>query len=242
MKPVLILEHQIPENIAYLGSWLKQNSIDYVVYNAERDKEFPDSIEPYSALAIMGGSMSANDKLYTNRQAEILILQAINKDIPVIGHCLGGQLIAKALGGKISTSPQPEIGWQDIAYVDSPLVEEWFGSDPTNTVIHWHYESFSIPEGATLLASNESCPNQVFSIGKHLAMQFHIEIDEKKLNFWVSDKDSNWELLQNKYNSVQNKEKMLGGSKIYLEKHKKTADNIYKNWLKTTGWQLNCIK
>ena len=62
MKPILILEHQIPENIAYLGTYLKRNNIPFVVYNAERDKVFPDSINEYSALAVMGGSMSANGK------------------------------------------------------------------------------------------------------------------------------------------------------------------------------------
>lgn len=236
MKPVLILENQIPENIAYLGTWLKNNNVNYVVYNGERDKEFPTSMEPYSALAVMGGAMSANDPLLTNRQAEILILQAMYRDKPVIGHCLGGQLMAKALGAKVVSSPKPEIGWQKITYAKHDLVTEWFGDSPTDTVIHWHYDSFEIPTGATLLGSNSSCPNQVFAIDNNLGMQYHIEIDEKKLDFWVSDKDSNWEQAQKTYDSVQNKEQMLRGKDIYLSNHKKTANKIYKNWLKTTVW------
>ena len=143
MKPVLILQHQFPENAAYLITWLERNRVHYQVCNAGVGQEFPSSIEPFSALAVMGGGMSANDPLVSNRQAEILILQAMRKDIPVIGHCLGGQLMTRALGGKISASPQPEIGWQSITYEDTPLVQEWFGDTPTDTVIHWHYESFS---------------------------------------------------------------------------------------------------
>ena len=236
MKPVLILEHQAPENAAYLLTWLKNRDIPYEIFNADIHKEFPQSIEPYSALAVMGGGMSANDPLLTNRQAEILILQAMHYDIPVIGHCLGGQLMSKALGGKIGLSPKPEIGWQPISYIDNELTKQWFGSDPTDTVIHWHYDTFSIPTGATLLASSESCPNQAFAIGKHLAMQFHIEIDENKVNRWVQDDDDKWQQARQDYDSVQNKDEMLNDIPKYLTKHQQTANNIYTNWLKTTVW------
>lgn len=235
MKPVLVLEHQAPENVAYLGTWLKGNNIPFTIYNADREKEFPQSIEPYSALAVMGGAMSANDPLLTNRQAEILILQAMYRDIPVIGHCLGGQLMAKALGGTITKSPKPEIGWNHIQYANNESSVEWFGNDPTDKVIHWHYESFSIPTGATLLASSEACPNQAFSIGKHLAMQFHIEIDEPKINNWVNDEDEQWEVAK-QYNSVQDKFQILNEIPSNLKKHQSTANSIYSNWLKTTEW------
>lgn len=234
MKPVLILEHQIPENIAYLGTWLDNQNIPYIVRNAEKDGQFPDSIIEYSALAVMGGAMSANDPLPTNRQAEKLILEAMDKDIPVIGHCLGGQLMAKALGAEIRVNSIPEIGWQKIDYIVDPLVKTWFGDNPTNVVIHWHYDTFDIPTGAKLLASNKNCKNQAFSIGKHLAMQFHIEIDEKKLDYWTSDKDPTWESAIQKYGSVQDKHEMLDGAINFLAKHKQTADNIYKHWLSTT--------
>lgn len=236
MKPVLILQHQTSENLAYLGTWLDDRNIAYQVFNAEIDREFPASIEPYSALAVMGGAMSANDPLLTNRQAEILILQAMLRDIPVIGHCLGGQLMARALGGKITTSLRPEIGWQPIAYQDHPLAREWFGSDPTDTVIHWHYETFSIPTGATLLASSDSCANQAFGIGKHLAMQFHIEINKNKIDSWIQDDDADWSNARQQYDSAQNKDKILGGVDAHLPKHQNTADNIYRHWLSTTEW------
>ena len=232
MKPVLLLENQLPEKIGYLGTWLEENKIPCVVYNAEIHKEFPSSINDYSALAIMGGAMSANDPLYTSRQAEILILQAMYKDIPVIGHCLGGQLIAKALGARVTESPEPEIGWQEITYLEKPETKQWFGENPTSKVIHWHYETFSIPKGATLLASNDSCPNQAFSIGKALAMQFHIEIDEDKIFYWVSEDDEKWAQSRANYKSVQEKFEILSGVGLHLLQHQKTADNIYSNWLK----------
>ena len=232
MKPVLILENQLPEKIAYLGTWLDAKNIPYEVHNAELHKEFPSSIEGYSALAVMGGAMSVNDPLYTSRQAEILILQAMNRDIPVIGHCLGGQLMAKALGAKVIASPAPEIGWQEIDYHDHPETKEWFGDSPTEKVIHWHYESFELPQGAKLLASTKACPNQAFSIGKHLAMQFHIEIDEEKIFYWVSEDDEKWATARDAHKSVHEKFEILSGVGPNLIHHQKTADNIYSNWLK----------
>jgi len=238
MKPVLILQHQVPENAAYLTTWLDRHIIPYQVVNAGTGELFPTNIEPYAALAVMGGGMSANDLLPSNRQAEILILQAMYRDIPVVGHCLGGQLMSRALGGTITASPQPEIGWQPIHYESTELAREWFGDTPTNTVIHWHYESFSIPTGATRVATSLACPNQAFVIGPHLAMQFHIEINEPKIHSWVNDDDDKWTTARQHYNSVQDKITMLKGISYHLEQHQATADQIYQTWLKTTEWNF----
>lgn len=139
--------------------------------------------------------------------------------------------MAKALGAKIDKSPMPEIGWQDIRYVDDPSTQEWFGDNPTSKVMHWHYESFEIPNGAKLLASSDACPNQAFSIGKHLAMQFHIEMDSYKVVDWVSEDDELWKAARAEYETVQEEHEMLCGALDYMEQHQRTADNIYKTWL-----------
>jgi len=239
MKPVLILQHQTPERPAYLVTWLTQHNIPYETRCAGSGQEFPQSIEPYSALAVMGGGMSANDPLLSNRQAEILILQAVRQDRPVIGHCLGGQLMTRALGGHVSLSPQPEIGWQHIDYEDNSLVTHWFGADPTPRVIQWHYEAFSVPPGATRLAGSRSCPNQAWCLGPHLAMQFHIEIDAVKAQEWAGDEDPKWAAARAQYVSVQDSKAILEGIEPYLAHHQATADHVYQTWLKTTHWARN---
>lgn len=238
MRPVLILQHQIPERPAYLVTWLDQHKIPYQTRNAGAGQEFPSSIEPYAALAVMGGGMSANDPLVSNRQAEILILQAMRLNRPVIGHCLGGQLMSRALGSTIGASPKPEIGWHEIDYAQDPLVEHWFGTNPTPTVIQWHYESFGIPEGATLLASSPNCPNQAWALGPHLAMQFHIEMDEAKAREWAADDDAVWNAALSIWPTVQNSQQILAGIEPHLAQHQATADHIYRTWLQTTEWSL----
>lgn len=236
MKPVAILQHQLPENAAYLTTWLERHRVDYCIFNAGAGDEFPATIEPYSALAVMGGGMSANDPLISNRQAEILILQAMRLDRPVIGHCLGGQLMSRALGAKISASPQPEIGWQPIEYENLSVAREWFGSAPTNTVAHWHYETFEIPQGAIRVANSVACPNQAWAMGPHLAMQFHIEIDEVKMQSWVAEDDPKWVHAREHYSTVQDRIAMLSDIPYYMKQHQATADRIYQRWLSTTDW------
>jgi GMP synthase-like glutamine amidotransferase len=233
VKPVLILQHQTPERAAYLKTWLDQHNISYETRDANAGEEFPASIEPYSALAVMGGGMSANDPLLSNRQAEILILQAMRLGRPVIGHCLGGQLMTRALGGTIGTSPQPEIGWQPIEYDNSPLVEHWFGPNPTPTVIQWHYEAFTVPEDATRLAFSNACPNQAWAMGNNLAMQFHIEMDSEKAQEWANDEDPKWASARAQYNTVQDSQAILEGINAHLSQHQATANHIYSTWLKT---------
>src|SRR5258705_8809772 len=181
MIRVLVLQNLTPDGPGYLGQWLSEQRIAFEVFDTEAGHVYPERIDGYDALALLGGEMSANDDLASLRQAERLILQAMDGDIPVIGHCLGGQLMARALGAPIAMSPEPEIGWQNMTVADTPKAGAWFGEERELTVYHWHRESFALPRGAELLASTGACPNQAFAIGKHLAMQFHVEVDAAKL-------------------------------------------------------------
>jgi GMP synthase (glutamine-hydrolysing) len=236
LKPVLILQHQTPEHPAYLKTWLDRRGIHYETYDAGTGEDFPSSIAPYAALAVMGGGMSSNDALLSNRQAEILILQSVLTDVPVIGHCLGGQLMSRALGAQITASPRPEIGWQPIQYEDDPDVNRWFGTDPTPTVIQWHYEAFDLPAGAKRLASSAACANQAWCMGPHLAMQFHIEIDEPKARSWAQDEDPLWAEARIIHESVQDGAAITAGISKHLAQHQATADHIYSEWLSPTVW------
>lgn len=236
MRPVLIIQNQITDGPAYLVTWLQDRSIPYETVCVEAGTALPASINDYSALAIMGGGMSANDDLMSNRQAEILILQAVFRNRPMIGHCLGGQLMTRALGGTVGPSRAPEIGWQPIDYSTDIMAEHWFGRAPTPRVMHWHYEAFSIPEGARRLASSEACTNQAWSLGPHLAMQFHIEIDRDKALAWSQDPDPLWTPALQEQTTVDSAADILTGIDRYLEQHQRMADHVYGVWLSATVW------
>lgn len=190
MKPVLILQHQHADGPAYLAAWLAAHGMAFRVRNTEAGEAYPATISGWSGLAVLGGEMGANDDLPSLRDAERLILQAMADGVPVLGHCLGGQLMARALGAAVTRSPQPEIGWQPLAVLDTPAAQAWFGAAGEHHVYQWHHDAFAVPSGAELLATGAACPNQAFAMGPHLAMQFHVEIDAEKHERWARDAEA----------------------------------------------------
>jgi len=232
MKPVLILQHLSSDGPAYLGTWLEREGQPFAVFDSERGHAYPSSIAPYCALAVLGGEMSANDPLASLRQAEALILQALAADLPVLGHCLGGQLMARALGARVYTSPAPEIGWQRMRLTDSPTARQWFGDADELTVYHWHKETFELPAGAELLASTGACPNQAFALGPHqLGMQFHVELDAAKLAVWAASQEPEFLRQQHEHPTVQSASAMLAEAEIALPGQQRIADRTYRRWL-----------
>jgi GMP synthase-like glutamine amidotransferase len=230
MKPVLILQHLSSDGPAYLGTWLSRHGIAHEVRDAQAGDRFPASIDGYAALAVLGGEMSANDPLPSLRRAEALILEAMARGRPVIGHCLGGQLMARALGARVQRSPAPEVGWQPLQVHDHPEARRWFGTPGPRHVYHWHEEAFELPPGATALARSEACPHQAFAIGPHLAMQFHVEIDDDKLRRWSRLDTPAYRDAQQRHATVQSGAQMRAELPLRLPTHQALADRVYARW------------
>lgn len=235
MKPVLVLQHQTQDHAAGLARWLREQGIAFEVRNAEAGELPPASMDGYRALALLGGEMSANDPLPALRRAEALILESMERELPVIGHCLGGQLMARALGARIVASPAPEIGWQTLQVHDTPEALDWFGRAGAHTVFHWHFEAFELPQGATPLAWSEACPVQAFSIGRHLAMQFHVEVDEEKLGRWSATCDPDYIARQGRVPTVQDGAAMRAGAVAGLPLQRRLQYRLYRRWLGLAG-------
>jgi GMP synthase (glutamine-hydrolysing) len=236
VKPVLVLQNLSADGPAYLGGWLRAHGIAHEVLDSEAGDRWPVSVDGYCAIAVLGGAMSANDDLPSLRHAESLILQAMKRDVPVIGHCLGGQLMARALGAAVAPSPAPEIGWQPIDVLDCAQARAWFGHASSQTVLQWHYEAFDLPDGAQLLARSAACPHQAFAIGPHLALQFHLEIDDEKLRVWAADQSGPWREAQRAHASVQDGPTMLEQSAVHMAANQRLADRIYQRWLGSSCW------
>jgi GMP synthase-like glutamine amidotransferase len=232
MKPILVLQNLTPDHPAYLRTWLQREGLQFDVFDSEAGQAYPERIDGYGALAVMGGEMSANDDLPSLRRSESLILQAMNAGVPVIGHCLGGQLMARALGARVHASPRPEVGWQPMqVVVESPAARRWFGDEPEQIVYHWHSEAFELPPGAELLATSPNCAHQAFAIGAHLAMQFHVELDAAKLAVWAASVDPTFLRWQREYGSVQSGAAMLAQARDALPAQQRLADRLYRRWL-----------
>ena len=228
-----ILQNNTDDGPAYLGTWLRQRDIAFDVFNLDAGQSPPASLAKYSGLALLGGPMSVNDDLPTLRHSEALIREARDTGKPVIGHCLGGQLIANALGARVETATSPEIGWSKIQLGDSVEARRWFGdfAGTERDALQWHYDAFSLPEGATLLASNDACALQAFAVGAILAMQFHIEIDRNKLAAWISSGKAELATLRGQPH-VQQARSMAAEIPGRMPASQALADCIYKNFIR----------
>lgn len=184
MKPIAIFRHTRTEGPGHLAEFLDERKIPWQLVAIDDGAAVPQDASAYSGLVFMGGPMSVNDDLPWIAPVESLIRDALARDIPLLGHCLGGQLISKALGAVVSRNPVKEIGWGVVTVTDNPVAHDWFGGNRNFTAFHWHGETFSLPQGATHLLSSAHCANQAYAIGKHLALQCHVEMTEEMISSW----------------------------------------------------------
>lgn len=230
---VLIIQPQSIDGPAYLATWLRQAGIAFDLRQVERGDEVPTDASPWAAVAVLGGSMSANDDLPLVHRSLALLRSALALQRPVLGHCLGGQLLARALGAQVLDNPEPEIGWSQIQPCTDPLAQAWLGGgSPTPLqlpVYQWHFQTFGLPPGASLLARNAACAHQAFALGPNLGMQFHIEVDAEKLGRWLADAPAEGDPLL-AHPGVQSAAAMQADTARHLASSQQTAARLYARW------------
>jgi GMP synthase-like glutamine amidotransferase len=150
--------------------------------------ETPD-IGRYDGLIFMGGpmsvNMSVNDDLAYLRQEMAFIRQAVARHQPILGICLGSQLIARAMGAAVRRNSAKEIGWYGVQFAPAAVGDRLFDGLSRETIFHWHGETFDLPPGAELLASSDLCRNQAFRVGELVyGLQFHLEVTPEMIADW----------------------------------------------------------
>lgn len=172
----LVLQHVPFEGPGSILSWLKSRESDIRYCHLYEDGCTLPEPESIDLLVIMGGPMSVNDEAvypWLRREKE-LIKSVIQLKRPVVGICLGAQLIANALGTAVYAGSQKEIGWFPIVATQED--RQVFRFPATATVFHWHGETFDLPPNAVRLASSAVCANQAFQVGTNvIGLQFHLE-------------------------------------------------------------------
>ena len=224
MSEVLVIQNTSIEGPGYLGELLNNDGFAIHSVNAKHEK-LPD--KNYSFVVILGAPESANDDLPYLQAEQKLIKKTVDANIPLLGICLGSQLIAKTFGGKVYRGPKKEIGFYHDLRIDNNS-KLFSGFTNPFTVFHWHGDTFDLPKTAIRLVHSENYPNQAFRIGSAVGLQFHLEVNAEMVNLWLdktqeklqqipyidpqkirSDIDENISIVKNNMNNFYNNFKSL---------------------------------
>ncbi|HWA11787.1 MAG TPA: type 1 glutamine amidotransferase [Burkholderiales bacterium] len=232
MKPVAIFRHSKTEGPGYFATYLDARGIPWRLIKVDEGDPVPGDPAAFSGLVFMGGPMSVNDELPWIPKVLDLIRRAVGAQVPVLGHCLGGQLMSRALGGKVGRNPVKEIGWGEVQVADNPVAREWFGADVERfESFHWHGETFSIPEGGVRIMGNANCENQGFVIGRNLGMQCHVEMTEQLIDAWCESGAG--EIEESRASpAVQTPGQMKAQMAERIAAMRRVADRLYDRWIK----------
>ncbi len=240
MKPIVIVQHEADTGPGHFETHLLRNNLPYHTVRVYDGDSMPGSAEPYSGVCSLGGSMSVNDDLPWIDKELALLRDADQRDVPIIGHCLGGQLLARAFGASVTRSPMKEIGWSEVEVEDAELAREWIGSEPAFELFQWHGDTFALPAGARRFLTSPLCANQAFVIDRknhaHLGMQFHVEMTPSLVNGWVSDPNGKREIEKAFERQggagVQRAEEIVLNLDQRAQRMSHIADRIYQRWLR----------
>jgi GMP synthase (glutamine-hydrolysing) len=198
MKTIDVFQHVPRETLGALETCFREASLGWRYW--ELFREVPRSIDWAGAagLVVLGGPMNVDEVArhpFLRPEVE-WIREAVAEGVPVLGVCLGSQLLAKALGARVYASGVKEIGWYEIEIRPEAAADPLFaGSGPRETVFQWHGDTFDLPEGAVHLAASPLCRHQAFRSGRSAwGLQFHVEMTPELVDDWLDDPDGREEL------------------------------------------------
>jgi len=229
MKPVAIFRHASTEGPGYFATVLDSRQIPWRLIRVDAGAAVPADPREFSGLVFMGGPMSVNDDLPWIAPVLGLIHASVAADIPVLGHCLGSQLMSKALGGVVTRNRIKEIGWGKVTVCEGPAARDWFGATRAFTAFHWHGETFSLPSGAERVLTNDNCENQAFALGRHFGMQCHVEMTSEMIDVWCETGAA--EIAASDSPAVQSAAAIQGAIDTHLSALNRVADGIYARWI-----------
>jgi GMP synthase (glutamine-hydrolysing) len=237
MPKILVFQHVAFEILGTLDPLLKSYGFRIRYVNFGRHPEARPRLEGYDGLVLLGGPMSVNDTTgHPHLETESrLIFEAMERGMPILGICLGAQLIARTLGAWVGRNPEKEIGWYDVEPTedarDDPLLRHFGGSE---RIFQWHSDAFELPEGAVHLASSDACANQAFRLGDRVSrFQFHLEVDERLIERWLRTPVHREEL--ERLAGQIDPEAIRRETHTRIASAKQLSDRIFSEWVKLFG-------
>ncbi|MFZ5509157.1 MAG: type 1 glutamine amidotransferase [Pseudomonadota bacterium] len=230
MNPIAIFRHAGTEGPGYFATFAERHSLPCRLFRLDEGEEVPRDARAFSGLVFMGGPMSVNDSLPWIWRELALIRSAVAQDVPVLGHCLGGQLMAKALGATVTRAPSKEIGWGEVTVLDNGAARHWFGDVHRFLGFHWHGETFALPPGATRILESPWCANQAYAAGKHLGLQCHVEMTEDMVRTWCAQGAD--EIAASPGPAVQPAEAIQADLAAKVAALNAVAERLYSRWIR----------
>lgn len=230
MDKVWVFQHAPGEGLGVLAEMLGRYRVTRQMFHVHAGDPVPETLDGAAGLVILGGPMSVNGGLPFIAAEQALVRAALDADLPVLGICLGAQVIASALSATVEPAAFPEVGWLPVRWTEDEVSNRWASGLPEEfEAFHWHEETFALPEGAQRLAGSAVCPNQAFVIGSALALQFHPEMTETMVREWAAGMPA--ELRRAAGRTVQTPEQMLERLPARLTVLGGVAEHVLGIWI-----------
>ncbi len=227
MLPVAIFRFSPTEGPAYFAQWLSAHDRPFDIVAVDAGAAIPPDPRAFAGIGMMGGPMGVNDDLPWIEPLCRLLRDALDARVPVIGHCLGGQLLARALGATVQRAAEAEIGWIDVHTQNGGA--DWFGGRPAFTTFHWHYDSFAVPPGGQRVLTNSAVPNQAYVIDdRHIGIQGHVEMTADLVDTWLEVGAR--ELPADSRGSVQSAAEIRRNLAARVDTLHAVARDLYRRW------------
>lgn len=224
---VLAVQHVAVEPPGAIEAAVRAAGLAFSVVRVDRGEPVPRSADGLGGLVVMGGPMGVRDAgRLPHLGDELRLLEsALARGIPVLGVCLGSQLLAAALGATVERGPRPEIGWYPVTLEPAALEDPLFGPLPRRlAALHWHGDSFALPRGAVQLARSELTPCQAFRHGRAYGLLFHLEADAAQLEAMTLDLGEELE------EAGVAEDQLLRGARLHLAEARRLGLGLFGRW------------
>jgi len=228
MKRLLIIQNASCEHLGTLQSMFEKDDFKINSLIPVDGDNLPNTIDGYNALIILGGPASVYDNHQYLRDEEKLIQKAMAKNMPMLGICLGSQLLAKASGGSVYKGSRKEIGWYSVELTDDGMNGIFNGLKKNITVFQWHGDTYELPKNAVTLAKSELYPIQAFKVGNAVGIQFHLEVSKDMIMDWIMQYRSELESVRN-YINVDD---IIAGCEANVNSLNEYTRVLYRNFRK----------
>lgn len=226
MKPVAILQHEAAQGPGVLWEHLQQQGIACELISPCQEGRAPVRASDYRGVVVLGSNHCANEQLRWIEQERCLLQSALAHDVPVLGHCFGAQMLARAMGARVWRNPCPNIGWSNVWVTRQ--AQDLMQLPPRITLFNWHYDTFELPQGASRSMYGAFCLNKGFVHGRHWAFQGHLEVTEDSVRAWCSEGRD--ELRHAPGPAVQRASQILAQLPQHLALLHATARRTYSAW------------